>query len=147
MGIFLQFYTFLHVSFYKLSGGRIGGRIHKANVLLLTTTGRKTGKKRTRPLLFLRDGNRLVIIPANGGRAKDPAWWTNLKRNPIGEVQVGNEKETVYAQKASGSEKDRLWALVTGMYPEYNEYQKKTKREISVVVLTRKAPDYRPRSS
>jgi len=124
--MFLQFYTFLHVFFYKLSGGRIGGRIHNANVLLLTTTGWKTGKKRTRPLLYLRDGNRLVIIAANGGRVKDPAWWTNLKHNPIGEVQVGSEKE-------------RLWALVTSMYPGYNEYQRKTKREISVVVLILKS--------
>ncbi len=124
--MFLQFYTFLHVFFYKLSGGRIGGRIHNANVLLLTTTGWKTGKKRTRPLLYLRDGNRLVIIAANGGRVKDPAWWTNLKHNPIGEVQVGSEKE-------------RLWALVTSMYPGYNEYQRKTKREIYVVVLILKS--------
>jgi len=145
--MFLQFYTSLHVFFYKLLGGRIGGRIHKANVLLMTTMGWKTGKKRTRPLLYLRDGNRLVIVAANGGREKDPAWWTNLKHNPIGEVQIRNEKETVYAQRASGSEKERLWALVTNMYPEYNEYQKKTKREISVVVLMRRALDHRPRSS
>ncbi len=133
--MFLQFYSFLHVFFYRLSGGRLGGRIHKANVLLLTTTGWKTGKKRTRPLLYLRDGNRLVIVAANGGREKDPAWWTNLKHNPIGQVQVGNEKETVYAQRAKGSEKERLWALVTKLFPGYSEYQKKTKREISLVVL------------
>jgi len=133
--MFLQFYTSLHVFLYRLSGGRIGGRIHNANVLLLTTTGWKTGKKRTRPLLYLRDGNRLVIIAANGGREKDPAWWSNLRHNPIGEVQILSEKETVYAQRASGSEKERLWALMTRMYPGYNEYQKGTKREISVVVL------------
>ncbi len=133
--MFLQFYTSLHVFFYKLSSGRIGGRIHKANVLLLTTTGWKTGKKRTCPLLYLRDGNRLVITAANGGRERDPAWWINLTRNPIGEVQVGKEKETVYARRAKDSEKERLWALVTRMYPAYNEYQKKTKRAISVVVL------------
>ncbi len=133
--MFLQFYSSLHVFFYRLSGGWIGGRIHGINVLLLTTTGRKTGKKRTRPLLYLRDGNRLVVITANSGRDKDPSWWTNLQHNPIGEVQVRTEKETVYAQRASGSEKERLWALMTGMYPGYNEYQKKTKRKISVVVL------------
>ena len=133
--MFLQFYTSLHVFFYKLSSGRIGGRIHKASVLLLTTTGWKTGKKRTRPLLYLREGNRLVIIAANSGRENDPVWWTNLKHNPIGEVQLGNEKETVYAQRATGSEKERLWWLMNSMYPAYNEYQKKTKRELSVVVL------------
>ncbi len=136
--MFLQIYTSLH-GFYKLSGGRIGGNIHKANVLLLTTTGWKTGKNRTRPLLYLRDGNRLVVIAANGGRETDPAWWTSLKHNPIGEVQVRNERETVYAHRANGSEKERLWALVTSMYPGYNKYRKKTKREISVVVLMPKS--------
>ena len=124
-----------HVFFYKLSGGRIGGRIHKADVLLLTTTGRKTGKKRTTPLLYVRDGNRLVIIASNGGRPIDPSWWMNLKRNPIGMVQVKRLKETVYAQRAIGSEKERLWRLMTTAYPTYDDYQKKTDRDIQVVVL------------
>ena len=124
-----------HVFFYKLSGGRIGGRIHKADVLLLTTTGRKTGKKRTTPLLYVRDGNRLVIIASNGGRPIDPSWWMNLKRNPIAMVQVKSLKETIYAQRAIGSEKERLWRLMTTAYPTYDDYQKKTDRDIPVVVL------------
>ena len=136
--MFLRFYTSLHVFFYKLSGGRVGGRIHGTSVLLLTTTGWKTGKKRTRPLMYLQDGNRLVVVAANGGREKDPVWWRSLKHNPIGEAQVGSEKETVFAQRASGSEKERLWILLTSVYPRYKEYQEKTKREISVVVLTPK---------
>jgi deazaflavin-dependent oxidoreductase (nitroreductase family) len=124
-----------HVFFYKLSGGRIGGRIHKVNVLLLTTTGRKTGRRRTTPVLYVRDGNRLVIVASNSGRAMDPSWWTNLKRNPIGMVQVKGLKETVYAQRAIGSEKERLWRLMTNAYPTYDDYQKKTDRDIPVVVL------------
>jgi len=124
-----------HVFFYKLSGGRIGGRMHKVPVLLLTTTGRKTGRKRTTPLLYIRDGNRLVIVASNGGRAMDPSWWMNLKRNPIGMVQVKSLKETVYAQRAIGSEKERLWRLMTTAYPTYDDYQKKTDRDIPVVVL------------
>ena len=124
-----------HVFFYKLSGGRIGGRIHKADVLLLTTTGRKTGKKRTTPLLYVRDGNRLVIIASNGGRPIDPSWWMNLKRNPIAMVQVKSLKETIYAQRAIGSEKERLWRLMTSAYPTYDNYQQKTAREIPVVIL------------
>ena len=124
-----------HVFFYKLSGGRIGGRIHKADVLLLTTTGRKTGKKRTTPLLYVRDGNRLVIIASNGGRPIDPSWWMNLKRNPIAMVQVKSLKETIYAQRAIGSEKERLWRLMTNVYPAYDNYLKKTDRDIPVVVL------------
>ena len=129
-----------HVFFYKLSGGRIGGRIHKADVLLLTTTGRKTGKKRTTPLLYVRDGNRLVIIASNGGRPIDPSWWMNLKRNPIAMVQVKRLKETIYAQRAIGSEKERLWRLMTNVYPAYDNYLKKTDRDIPVVVLMPKTP-------
>jgi len=129
-----------HVFFYKLSGGRIGGRIHKADVLLLTTTGRKTGKKRTTPLLYVRDGNRLVIIASNGGRPIDPSWWMNLKRNPIAMVQVKSLKETIYAQRAIGSEKERLWRLMTNVYPAYDNYLKKTDRDIPVVVLMPKTP-------
>ena len=129
-----------HVFFYKLSGGRIGGRIHKADVLLLTTTGRKTGKKRTTPLLYVRDGNRLVIIASNGGRPIDPSWWMNLKRNPIAMVQVKSLKETIYAQRAIGSEKERLWRLMTNVYLAYDNYLKKTDRDIPVVVLMPKTP-------
>ena len=130
-----QVMSSIHVFFYKLSGGRIGGRIHKADVLLLTTTGRKTGKKRTTPLLYVRDGNRLVIIASNGGRPIDPSWWMNLKRNPIAMVQVKSLKETIYAQRAIGSEKERLWRLMTNVYPAYDNYLKKTDRDIPVVVL------------
>jgi len=124
-----------HVFFYKLSGGRIGGRMHKVPVLLLTTTGRKTGRKRTTPLLYIRDGNRLVIVASNGGRPLDPSWWRNLRHNPIAMVQVKDVKQTIYAQRAVGSEKERLWQMMTSVYPSYDDYQKRTDREIPVVVL------------
>src|SRR6267378_4354792 len=124
-----------HVFFYKLSGGRIGGRIHKVNVLLLTTTGRKTGRRRTTPVLYVRDGNRLVIVASNSGRATDPSWWMNLKRNPIGMVQVKSLKETVYAQRAIGSDKERLWRLMTNAYPTFFFHEEDGIRDIPVVVL------------
>src|SRR5207245_1814352 len=85
--------------------------------------GRKTGKKRTTPLLYVRDGNRLVIIASNGGRPIDPSWWMNLKRNPIAMVQVKSLKETIYAQRAIGSEKERLWRLMTNVYPACAKYE------------------------
>src|SRR5256712_13709899 len=113
-----QLMSSTHVFFYKLSGGRIGGRMHKVPVLLLTTTGRKTGRKRTTPLLYIRDGNRLVIVASNGGRRIDPSWWMNLKHNPIAMVQMKRLKQTVYAQRAIGSEKERLWRLIFGGYNE-----------------------------
>jgi len=130
-----QLMSSTHVFFYKLSGGRIGGRMHKVPVLLLTTTGRKTGRKRTTPLLYIRDGNRLVIVASNGGRPLDPSWWMNLKHNPIAMVQVKDVKQTIYAQRALGSEKERLWQMMTSVYPAYDDYQKKTDRDIPVVVL------------
>lgn len=109
--------------------------MHKVPVLLLTTTGRKTGRKRTTPLLYARDGNRLVIVASNGGRRMDPSWWRNLKHNPIAMVQVKDVNQTVYAQRAIGSEKERLWQMMTGLYPAYDQYQQRTDREIPVVVL------------
>ncbi len=109
--------------------------MHKVPVLLLTTTGRKTGRKRTTPLLYIRDGNRLVIVASNGGRRMDPSWWMNLKHNPIAMVQVKDVKQTIYAQRALGSEKERLWQMMTSVYPSYDDYQKRTDREIPVVVL------------
>lgn len=86
----------------------------------------------------------MVIIASNGGREEDPAWWTNLKRNPMAEVQVKRSREAVHAQQAVGDERDRLWSIVTRMYPGYLEYQKKTVREIPVVILTPSEPKLSP---
>ncbi|HZD12376.1 MAG TPA: nitroreductase family deazaflavin-dependent oxidoreductase [Candidatus Binatus sp.] len=127
-----------HVFLYRISNGRIGGSVHHAPVLLMTTIGRKSGKKRTRPLLYSRDGNRLVVIASNGGRRVDPSWWTNLRHNPTAEVQMKRMKHTVYAKRASGTEKERLWRLMTNLYPPYDEYAKKTRRDIQVVLLVPK---------
>ncbi len=105
-------------------------------VLLLTTVGRKTGKKQTTPLLYTKDGNRLALVASNGGRDQDPSWWTNMRHNPQAQVQIRGEKWTAKAEKASSGEKARLWPILTRMYPTYNDYQRKTKREIPVVILT-----------
>jgi F420H(2)-dependent quinone reductase len=105
-------------------------------VLLLTTTGRKTGRKRTTPLLYFKDGNRLAIVASNGGRDESPSWWTNLRFNPQGEVQIKSEKWSVKGERANDYEKSRLWPLLAKMYPSYDDYQRRTKREIPVVILT-----------
>jgi F420H(2)-dependent quinone reductase len=124
------------VFLYKLTGGKIGGKMWGAPVLLLTTIGRKSGKQRTTPVLFLKDGNRIALVASNGGRDRDPSWWNNLRHNPMAEVQIKRENWTARAEKASSFEKPRLWSMLTKMYPSYNEYQRKTKREIPVIVLT-----------
>ena len=105
-------------------------------MLLLTTTGRKTGRKRTTPLLFARDGNRLVVVASNGGSNRNPSWWTNLRFNSEAEVEIKGDRWSVKADKANDAEKTRLWPLMTETFPPYEEYQRKTKRVIPVVILT-----------
>jgi F420H(2)-dependent quinone reductase len=104
-------------------------------VLLLVTTGRKSGLKRTTVLLYLEDGGRYVIVASNGGTAKHPVWWLNLQANPEAAVEIGDRKILVRATEARGEEKARLWQRLVRMYPSYENYQKRTDREIPVVIL------------
>jgi deazaflavin-dependent oxidoreductase (nitroreductase family) len=124
-----------HEFWYRLSGGWIGGRFGRAPILLLTTTGRKSGRKRTTPLVYLPDGDNMVIIASNGGSDRHPEWWLNLRSEPKAEVQVGRDVKSVVAEKAEGEERDRLWREVNEIYHGYDEYQRSTEREIPVVVL------------
>ena len=126
-----------HVVLFRLSGGRLGGRIPSgAPVLLLTTTGRKSGKQRTLPLLYLEDAGRYVVIASVGGAPKHPAWYLNLLANPGATIEVGRRKLRVTASTASAEERARLWPLTVQMYPGYEDYQARTSREIPVVILT-----------
>lgn len=127
----------LHVVLYKASGGRVGGHLAKtAPVLLLTTTGRKSGKRRTTPLLYVKDADRYVIVASVGGAPKNPAWYLNLRSNPAAAIQVGGRKLAVTAETAGPDDRARLWAAVTQMYAGYDAYQAKTSREIPIVILT-----------
>jgi deazaflavin-dependent oxidoreductase (nitroreductase family) len=130
-------YMKVAVSLYKVSGGSIGGKMRGAPVLLLTTTGRKTGNPYTTPLIYGKDGDRLVVIASYGGAAQHPGWWRNLLKTPKATVQLGKETFTVTASEATAEERDRLWALMNEIYADYNTYQKKTDRQIPVVVLER----------
>ena len=111
-----------------------------APVLLLTTTGRKSGKQRTLPLLYLEDGGRYVVIASVGGAPKHPAWYLNLLANPTATIEVGRRKLAVSATTASAEERARLWPLAVQMYSGYDDYQAKTSREIPVVILAPAAP-------
>lgn len=126
----------LHARLYQISGGRIGGQMFNSPVLLLTTTGRKTGKQRVTPLLYLPDGAEMVVVASNGGAAKDPVWWLNLQAQPLAQVQVGRTRLNVHAQQATPEQKPRLWNLLTNMYPSYTSYQQRTTRPIPVIILT-----------
>jgi F420H(2)-dependent quinone reductase len=120
---------------YRRSGGKIGGTMFGAPVLLLTTTGRKSGRVWTVPVMYQPDGGRWVVVASNGGKPRHPAWWLNLRAHPDASIQIGREKHLVSATAAMGEERQRLWRLMAGMYKGYYEYAKKTTRTIPVVVL------------
>jgi deazaflavin-dependent oxidoreductase (nitroreductase family) len=124
------------VSFlYRASGGRIAGRMGKAPIMLLTTKGSKSGKQRTNPVLYMVDGENLVTVASAGGAEKNPSWFVNLMHNPEATVAIKKETKRVLARKASPEERQRLWPLLTAMFPNYGNYANKTKREIPVVIL------------
>jgi len=125
----------LHRSLYRRSGGRVAGHLKDLPILLLTTTGRKTGKARTIPLGYFVDGHNLVVIASNGGMDWSPAWWLNLKHDPSARIELGRDGRPVKARKASPEERARLWADVTGRFPAYSKYAQRTTREIPVVIL------------
>lgn len=125
----------LNIPLYRLSGGRIGGRIAKAPVLLLTTTGRKSGQKRTAPVVYLADGENLIVIGSNAGHSRTPAWSLNLKATPDAEVEVGRERRKVRARVAEGEERADLWRKHNVQYSGFDEYEARTSRDIALFVL------------
>lgn len=125
----------LHRFLYRASGGRIGGRLWGLRVVLLTTTGRRSGKRRTVPLCSLRDGEDVVVIASYGGLDRPPAWSLNLAAQPNAQLEDGRERRPVVARTASPDERARLWAEVTAKAPGYLDYERRTEREIAVVIL------------
>jgi F420H(2)-dependent quinone reductase len=133
--------TKAHSSLYRATGGRVGGRLVGSPVLLLVTTGRRSGRRRTTPLLYLEDRGRYVIVASNGGAPTTPLWWLNLRANPDATAELGGRKIRVQASEARGEEKRRLWKRLVAMYPSYEGYQRKTDREIPVVLLEPVEPE------
>ena len=125
----------LNVPVYRLTRGRVGGRVGGGPVLLLTTTGRKSGQPRTAPVLYLADGDRFVVINTNAGNTKIPAWSLNLRANPEAEVEVGERKVKVRARLAEGEERADLWRCHMEQYSGWDYYESKLDREIGVFVL------------
>jgi F420H(2)-dependent quinone reductase len=125
----------LNIPLYRLSGGRIGGRIADAPVLLLTTTGRKSGLPRTAPVVYLADGENLIVIGSNAGHGKTPAWSLNLQANPEAEVEVGRARRPVQARVAEGEERADLWRKHNEQYSGFDEYEARTDRNIALFVL------------
>jgi proline iminopeptidase len=127
-----------HVKRYRETGGKVGHVWREGStVLLLTTTGRTTGEKRTIPLIYAEDGDRYVIVASKGGAPDDPGWYKNLQKTPEVELQVKDQVFRARARTAKGEERARLWGKVNEVWKHYDEYAKKTTREIPVVVLER----------
>jgi deazaflavin-dependent oxidoreductase (nitroreductase family) len=132
-----QEFTQMHVRAYRWTGGRIGHHFKGSPVLLLEHVGRKTQRKRTSPLIYGEDGDDLVIVASYGGAQRDPVWWPNLKARPQTTVNVLGDVRRVTARQATPEEKERLWPMMVGVYAPYADYQRRTERDIPVVILSR----------
>ena len=133
----VQWMTGMNNVAYRLSGGRVAGQIPSgAPICLLTTTGRRSGRLRTVPLVYVPDGDDLVVVASRGGMGSHPAWYLNLLADPGATVQVGAATRRVLARDAGQAERERLWPTLTAAYPHFDAYQLRTLRRIPVVVLS-----------
>jgi deazaflavin-dependent oxidoreductase (nitroreductase family) len=127
-----------HVRVYRETGGERGYHWRGTTVLLLTSEGHKSGQMRTTPLIHRTDAGRWVIVASKGGAPANPAWFENLAANPDATIEVQHETIPVHAVVAEGAERERLWSLMTEVWPDYDAYQARTPRQIPVVVLSRR---------
>ena len=125
-----------HTAVYRLTGGLVGHRFPGSPpMLLLDHVGARSGTRRTSPLVYARDGENVILVASKGGYPKNPAWFHNLMANPDTTVQIGNSRRSVHARVATAAERKKLWPLVVSVYSGYADYQKRTDREIPLVVL------------
>jgi deazaflavin-dependent oxidoreductase (nitroreductase family) len=129
-----------HVRRYVETNGEEGHEWEGANVLILTTRGRRSGEAQSTPLIYGRHGDDYVVVASRGGADRHPAWYLNLEAEPEVEVQVKGERFSARARLASPAEKPVLWRLMTSHWPAYDRYQQRTRREIPVVLLERSQP-------
>ncbi len=122
---------------FRSSGGRVGGQFEGAPILLLTTTGARTGKAHTSPMMYLAEGDRTFVFASKAGAPTNPDWYHNLKANPSVTAEIGNETVSARAEEVVGPERDRIYAQQSERFPGFAEYQEKTTRTIPVVELVR----------
>jgi deazaflavin-dependent oxidoreductase (nitroreductase family) len=124
----------LNVPVYRLSRGRLMNKVGRAPVLLLTTTGRRSGQLRTAPVVFGHDDGNVIVIGSNAGNS-EPGWSHNLRANPDAEIEIGPKRSSVRARLAEGEERDRLWRAMNAQYEGFEDYRERAGREIPVFVL------------
>lgn len=130
-------FTRAHCAIYRGTRGLIGGNLLGIQMLLLTTRGRKTGLRRTLPLAYVEDKGDLIVVASNGGSAKDPAWWLNLREAETAEVQVWGETFEVRWREAPKKERMEYWRKLQAAIPAYRMYRVQSEREIPIVLLRR----------
>lgn len=133
----VEWFWRVHPKLYKATGGAIGGKVVGMPVLLLTTTGRKSGQARTRALTYLPDGDRDIVVASYLGEPRHPDWWLNLKSDPSAVVQKGREASSVRAREVGSEEREALWARIVEVNSDYREYAERTTRKIPIVALER----------
>ncbi len=130
----LKYFARAHIWVYQRTNGRLGAKLLTFPAALITTTGRRSGRQRTTPTLYLRDGDRIVLPASFGGRDTNPGWYHNLKADPKVHIQIGDEHMNLLARDATQREREHYWAQLTEMYPPYREYRQTTDRVIPLVV-------------
>jgi F420H(2)-dependent quinone reductase len=136
MKLLMSVFIALNVWLYRVSGGRMMGKMGAAPILLLTTTGRRSRRERTVPVLYLEDRGRFVMVASLAGAPRHPAWFLNLEANPRVGLQVRSRRVAATARRASAEEEAQLWPRLVAMYPAYEGYQNRTTRDIPVVIAT-----------
>jgi len=132
-----QQFTKVHVAAYRLGGGRLlPGPLGGSRTVLVEQVGRRSGKQRTTPLLYLADEEDLVVVASKGGSHKHPAWWLNLREMTETTIQIGGERRRVKVREASAAERERLWPQVVSIWPDYAKYQERTERQIPLGILS-----------
>ncbi len=135
-----QVVTRVNVLAYRVSGGRIGGKFDGAPICILHHRGAKTGEPRETPLVYLADGDDVVLIASLGGAPKHPAWYHNLCAHPGVEIEIGGKRRAMTARTAEGGEREQLWQKVLRIWPTYADYQARTSRVIPVIVCEPRLP-------
>ncbi len=128
-----------HTQKYKETGGQEGHDWQGTQTLLLTTKGRKSGEPRELPLIYGKSGDDYLIVASKGGADAPPAWYLNIEADPDVELQVWDDRFPAKARVATPEEKAEMWKTMTAEWPAYDDYQKKTDREIPIIVLERKS--------